>query len=211
MICYPIYFNSWTGGNFLSHFINQHLDAPTKLNTLQAKGLQHVQAQELYSARLTVEQVQLKATRSHRTIEEVKQLINNTSAINIDEPMEYDMAAPLLFHDVEFYDKRIFNSVHNTVKPIYIYWEPIDTFLVNRMISGHDMSAAAIDTNINTAMQQQFLKTFSNDNVYCIRMQYLLNSDENEYNKLLNFINRPAITDWKNTIQQYLETVSSHV
>ena len=73
------------------------------------------------------------------------------------------------------------------------------------------MSAAAIDTNINTAMQQQFLKTFSNDNVYCIRMQYLLNSDENEYNKLLNFINRSAITDWKNTIQQYLETVSSHV
>ena len=165
----------------------------------------------MYSASLSAEQVQLKATRSHTTTEEVRKVINNTSAINIDESMEYNMAAPLLFHDVEFYDKRIFNSVHNTVKPIYIYWEPVDTFLVNRMIRGHNMSAEAIDNNINTVTQQQFLKTFRNDNVYCIRMQYLLNGDENEYNKLLDFINRPAITDWKNTIQQYLETVSSHV
>jgi hypothetical protein len=211
MICYPIYFNSWTGGNFLSYFINQHLDTPAKLDILQTKGLQHVQAQEMYSASLSAEQVQLKATRSHTTTEEVRKVINNTSAINIDESMEYDMAAPLLFHDVEFYDKRIFNSVHNTVKPIYIYWEPVDTFLVNRMIRGHNMSAEAIDNNINTVTQQQFLKTFRNDNVYCIRMQYLLNGDESEYNKLLDFINRPAITDWKNTIQQYLETVSSHV
>ena len=211
MICYPIYFNSWTGGNFLSYFINQHLDTPAKLDILQTKGLQHVQAQEMYSASLSAEQVQLKATRSHTTTEEVRKVINNTSAINIDESMEYDMAAPLLFHDVEFYDKRIFNSVHNTVKPIYIYWEPVDTFLVNRMISGHNMSAVAINNNINTVTQQQFLKTFRNDNVYCIRMQYLLNGDESEYNKLLDFINRPAITDWKNTIQQYLETVSSHV
>lgn len=206
-----IYFNSWTGGNFLSYFINQHLDTPAKLDILQTKGLQHVQAQEMYSASLSAEQVQLKATRSHTTTEEVRKVINNTSAINIDESMEYNMAAPLLFHDVEFYDKRIFNSVHNTVKPIYIYWEPVDTFLVNRMIRGHNMSAEAIDNNINTVTQQQFLKTFRNDNVYCIRMQYLLNGDENEYNKLLDFINRPAITDWKNTIQQYLETVSSHV
>jgi hypothetical protein len=211
MICYPIYFNSWTGGNFLSYFINQHLDTPAKLDILQTKGLQHVQAQEMYSASLSAEQVQLKATRSHTTTEEVRKVINNTSAINIDESMEYNMAAPLLFHDVEFYDKRIFNSVHNTVKPIYIYWEPVDTFLVNRMIRGHNMSAEAIDNNINTVTQQQFLKTFRNDNVYCIRMQYLLNGDESEYNKLLDFINRPAITDWKNTIQQYLETVSSHV
>lgn len=204
---YPIYYDSFTCGNFLAYFINKHfeidneptLEIHTTINNIIT--VPHIKTTELISSNRIAHSIELKAQRSGRTYKQVAELIKRRTAngsIDIDKELQYEkLAGPMLFHEPVFFDKYIVDNKWNTVKPIRIMWTENDTFLIDRMIIGH-----------NVKNKEEYLlnniPSSSNALLFDIRIQKILDYDETEYNKLIKFIDTPKLNNWPDLVYNYI-------
>ena len=76
-------------------------------------------------------------------------------------------------------------------------WTENDTFLIDRMIIGH-----------NVKNKEEYLlnniPSSSNALLFDIRIQKILDYDETEYNKLIKFIDTPKLNNWTDLVYNYI-------
>jgi hypothetical protein len=207
---YPIYFDSFTCGNFLAHFINIHFgfsEAPTPVSHLPTPA---IKVKEMLSSTTIHHQIALKALRSHRTHAETTELVNNSiqyrNTIDWDLPIEYDrVSGPALFHELCFFDKYIVSNEHNTLKPISIVWKAEDKFLVDRMCKGHNA------LNRDLYIKNNVSRWDGNTQLprYDCRIQKILDGDEEEYTKLLQYIKAPRLDNWNEIVYNYMKQINA--
>ena len=206
-IVYPIYYDSFTCGNFLAYFINKHfeidneptLEIHTTINNIIT--VPHIKTTELISSNSIANSIELKAQRTGRTYKQVADLIKrrtSNGSIDIDKELQYEkLAGTMLFHERVFFDKYIVDNKCNTVKPIHIMWTEDDTFLIDRMIIGHKVKNKE-EYLLNN------IPSSSNELLFDIRIQKILDYDETEYNKLIKFIDTPKLDNWPDLVYNYI-------
>lgn len=206
---YPIFFDSWTGGNFLAMFINQHFGIKNHTDIILKDSMDAIEVPELYHRSHVYKTHELKESRSHSmTKEQLDKLLSNQTRVNFENGSKYtNYAAPYLFHEPVFFDKELLNNIFCIVKPVLIYWEPSDNFIVNRQVVGHNIQMNSYDKFINLDAQRKIKNKFKQDGVFVLRLQYLLEENENEYMSLCNYINAQPLDNWKEVIKKYKNKV----
>jgi hypothetical protein len=206
---YPIFFDSWTSGNFLATFINKHFNINDNSGIFTVKNdIQGIRQKELYNHRHIFSVIDKKIQRMNtwsrnRLLDtiEIEKLINFEKGIEIEK-----YSAPYLFHEPLYFDSSLIENDYCIVKPILIYWEPEDKFMVNRQIDGHNIKV--IENYINLEKQKEIKSKFEKDNIIIFRLQKLLEEDINTYRLLCDYINEKPLKNWVETIQEYKTNVN---
>ena len=207
---YPIFFDSWTSGNFLAKFINLHFNINNSKITTVKQLMDAVEVPELYHSSHIFDSYALKKSRMpSMTDEKLKDILSDKHRIDFEnEVVKYEKyAAPYLFHEPQFFTKELMNNKFSNIKPILVYWEPDDKFMIHRQVVGHNMSMDSYARHMNLSAQIEIKDKFEDQGVFCFRLQKLLDEDETYYKLLCNYIKADARDDWKDLIKAYKNTV----